>query len=622
MCGIAGIVGENASTHRDALHRMVSSLAQRGPDAEGFYQAPSGLCLLGHRRLSILDLSQHAAQPMVSPDKRFALCYNGECYNYAELREQLRKAGKNIHSTGDTEVLFQMLVQEGKSCLPKLNAMFAFGFWDEEHRQLFLARDRFGQKPLYFSKKGNLLIFASELRAILASGLVERKLNSRALLSYLSYGSVHGPDTIVKDISLLPAGNFLEWESIGEIKKTSFWEPPRQKQDCPQEELRNRFSKAVDRHLVSDVPVGLFLSGGIDSSAIVAAAARMTNEQVHTLSVVFPDLPQYSEHEHAKRIAKITGTNHIEIPINEQIMLELLPQCLDAMDQPTADGFNTFVVSKATREAGVKVVLSGLGGDELFGGYPSFKDVPRLLKIKNTLGQTEKPVSAILRRIGQKTTKISKLSSVLAASKDLLTVYMIRRQVFNNYQIDGILASATFKNSFIRIPLELEVYLRNLIRDRDIYDAIGLLELHSYMGQTLLRDSDIMGMAHGLEIRMPFLDKEFSDCALELPPGVRIPNKFPKAWFVGAMGDWLPLENVRRKKQGFEMPIEKWMVGKLRDDVEHGLKSLSDHLDIFEASAIEAMWTQFLLWPQSIGWAKIWNLYVFFRYMKKNGITA
>ena len=619
MCGIAGIVGENAVEKRGALSRMMAAIARRGPDGEGVYESPSGQCLLGHKRLSIIDLSDKAAQPMNLDNRRYAFCYNGECYNFSDLREGLKRQGEQFRSSGDTEVVLKMLVRDGKSCLPKLNAMFAFGFWDDKYHRLLLARDRFGQKPLYYCFAGKLLLFASEVRALIASDLIEKKLNLNALRSYLAYGAIHGHETIISGISLLPASHYFEWERNVNPNTGVYWAPGREKRRYDAEELRNAFASAVERHLISDVPIGAFLSGGIDSSAIVTAAAHVSDQKVTSLSVVFPDLPQMSEHVHAQRIADFANTNHIEVCLSDSSLLKLLPHCLDQMDQPSIDGFNTFIVSQAAHSNGLKVVLSGLGGDELFGGYPSFRDIPRLIKLKRALRHVDNRTSAWFDQIGLYTKKLPKLVSLLAAPSDILNLYLVRRQLFSEKQIEKLMPEFACQQQLgTNISREFEQYLREIMDEKNVYDAIGLLEMFSYMGQTLLRDVDVMSMAYSLEVRMPFLDTEFTNVALALPSIVRTPTGTQKEWFVRAMSDWLPRKNARRPKQGFSLPFSQWMRGALLSEITDGLNTFLHRYPLFEQTIVKEFWQQFLRNPESIGWSRPWSLYVLGQYIQKN----
>lgn len=288
MCGIAGVIGPNAKEHAKAVEAMLHAMAHRGPDDEGVFVAPSGACVLGHRRLSILDPSAAAAQPMTSVDGHLALAYNGECYNYQRLREEIFPAAA-FRSSGDTELVLRLLGRFGVEALEKMNAMFALALWDEHRQTLLLARDRFGQKPLYYAQVGNLLLFASEVRGLLASGLVPRRAAPEAIRSFLAYGAVQGPATIVEGVSLLGPGAFIEACPGGEIRHADFCTSDNAQRLESVEDLKLQFSAAVERHLISDVPIGVFLSGGVDSSAIAAVAGRVSERPINTLCVVYPD---------------------------------------------------------------------------------------------------------------------------------------------------------------------------------------------------------------------------------------------------------------------------------------------------------------------------------------------
>lgn len=631
MCGIAGIVGPGAGQQVQALRRMIDAMAHRGPDGEGVYSAPSGACLLGHRRLAILDLSEAAAQPMVSDDGRSALCYNGECYNFRDLRPALDRDGIAFHSTGDTEVLLRMLSREGARSLPRLNAMFAFAFWDESNRRLLLARDRFGQKPLYYAVAMGCLVFASEMRALLASDLIERLVSPQAIQGYLGYGAVQGPETIVEGVRLLPAATYLEWNgsaaspAIADSASPAvlpapvrYWTPPADKRTCDGDELRDLFTNAVARHLISDAPVGVFLSGGIDSSAIAAAAARGAGRRVISLSVVFPDQPALSEHVWARRMAGHAGTDHREIELTGRDMLELLPRALDAMDQPTVDGVNTFVVSHAARAAGLKVALSGLGGDELFGGYPAFRDIPRLSRLGAIPGWMRGALAGSLRAADPFGRKVSKLADLLQAVDNPVESYLVRRRLFSLDQSRRLVPALDDPAIRFGIPVAELERLDTLCSERPLPDAVGLLELGTYMQQMLLRDSDVMGMANSLEIRVPFLDADFAERVLSLDPSARTPGRVPKWRFVEAMGDWIPRENVERPKQGFTFPFAEWMRNELRDRAEEGIRYLMKNSAVFDSTLVRRFWTRFLERPDGVGWSRPWSLFVLGNYLLRH----
>jgi len=619
MCGICGIVGPGAVRHREVVQEMLGALEHRGPDGHGVYAAPSGLCLLGHRRLSILDLTDAAAQPMLSTDGRFALSYNGELYNFTDLKNDAN-SGKPFLSTGDTEVLLRLLARHGHSILPRLNGMFAFALWDEHEKALLLARDRFGQKPLYVTRVGSLTLFASEIRALLSTGLVSRQADPLGVLGFLSYGAVQEPRTIVKGISLLPKATCCSVTVDGMKEPVSYWSPSSQKKEYSPDTLRGTFELAVKRHLISDAPIGLFLSGGIDSSAITMAASQKSSGRVSTLTVIFPDQPGYSETAHARRVADLAGTDHHEIPISGTDIFAALPRALSAMDQPSVDGINTYVVSLAARQTGLKSVLSGLGGDELFGGYPSFRDIPRILRIRHLI----RPFGGILQKVVEMGEDFSrttgKILDLMNSADDWREMYLARRRLFSLRQIKNLMgnhANGSLTDGLERSRLQM---LSRLLQGRNLPDAIGLLEMEVYMGETLLRDSDVMGMANNIEIRLPFLDTDFSSYSLSLPPEARVPDPFPKHLFVGAFAKILPTENIRRSKQGFTLPFEEWLVDELRTEVEDGIEILGSKSSFFDGQGIRRLWQVFRQNPQQVGWQRPWALFVLSRYLKQHGL--
>ncbi len=616
MCGIAGILGPDAAEHEKAVHKMVAAMAHRGPDGQGIYVSDSGTCVLGHRRLAILDLSEAASQPMISGDGNSVLVYNGECYNFRELRDRLSNDGIGFVSSGDTEVVLKLLQKEGVDALPKLNAMFALALWDERKQTLLIAHDRYGQKPLYFTRIGKLLLFASEVRTLLASGLVPRKADLAAIHSYLAYGAVQEPNTIVSGVSVLKPAGYMLCKPDGTESYDIYWRYSKREKKLSPQELRDSFISAVHRHLISDAPLGLFLSGGIDSSSIVAAATRRSNTRIKTLSVIFPEQPDESEAEYAGKMAEWAGTEHFQIPVTGQQMLQMLPEALDAMDQPTGDAINTYLISQAASQTGLKVVLSGVGGDELFGGYHLFRDVPKMLAMRRFLSLIRKPAAHLLGKCNLFALKPAKLADFFDAPANILNYYLVRRRIFSWRQIREIAPELVKPEWDSALDSEYFQDLLTLIDGSKIHDAVGRLEMRAYMGQTLLRDSDVMGMAHGLEIRLPFLDSEFSIGSLNLEPESRIPQNTPKARFVEAMGNWLPKGIANRSKQGFTLPLKNWMQQELKNEITEGISSLQRNCNVMKKNVLLDLWEQFCSRPERIGWFRPWSLFVLGRYLQ------
>jgi asparagine synthase (glutamine-hydrolysing) len=600
---------------------MIGAMEHRGPDGDGLFVSPSGCCVLGHRRLAILDLTKEAAQPMTSADDRFTLAYNGELYNFRELHDELEALGERFSSTGDTQTLLRLLSRSQETALPRLNGMFAFALWDERERRLLVARDRFGQKPLYWTSTDGLLIFASEVRALLQTGLVARQADREAVLSYLSFGAVQGARTIVQSIALLPAASMLTLTvNLDGPRVTRYWEPTSYSAPCSDLELRDEFVRAVGRHLIADAPLGLFLSGGIDSSAITAAAARFSNSTLTSLCVAFPDQPGQSEALHARRVAQFVGTDHREIPVSGSDLLALLPRALEAMDQPTGDGINTFLVSHAAKLAGIKVVLSGIGGDELFGGYSSFRDVPRFLPLQRVTPKLRKRMSSLLALADPFSRTPAKMIDLLDAPDGIVSLYLARRKAFSSRQVAALAPTLVDGRWCAGVGEASLRALERLVAGRHPFDAVSLLELTCFMREMLLRDADVMGMSRSLEIRLPFLDSEFASRALALPSETRRPGRFPKQRFTHAIDDLLPRATARRRKQGFELPFKEWMLSDLRTQVKDGIEALARR-KVFDGTRVRALWDKFLLRPDEVGWFGPWSLFTLGGYLERHRLA-
>jgi len=448
MCGIAGIVGRVDDKNRAALKRMSEAMVHRGPDGSGVWESPPderGLgVLLAHRRLAILDLSPAGAQPMIDPVSGHALVFNGEIYNFQDLRARLVAAGHRFESTGDTAVMLRALGSEGPGSLASLRGMFAFASWDPARRTLLLARDPLGIKPLYFARQadsgaGWSLAFASEVRALLASGLFSQpRLHPVAAASVVWNGFVAGPHTAILGIESLCPGQLRIFDSRGAEQETRrFWSVPAPKgDDAGEEQVAAALEECVRLHLVSDVPLGVFLSGGIDSSVVANLARKANRGPVHTFTLAFEER-EFDEGPAARRIAEAIGTQHREVVLKEQEFVADLDKALDSLDQPTFDGLNSFYMSHAVRRAGFTVALVGTGGDELFGGYTSFRDLPPLLRWSRRLGwMPREPLvagarfaAARLQRSGAVPAQIrwAKLPDMVRKGDDLVSLYQIGR---------------------------------------------------------------------------------------------------------------------------------------------------------------------------------------------------
>lgn len=625
MCGIAGIL--TARENRElghALQRMVKALAHRGPDDQHAVTLQAGAWTLGlgSTRLAILDLSPSGRQPMSDESGRWVV-HNGEIYNYRELRKLLGDAGEGWKSNTDTEVVLKGYGRWGRGCFERFRGMFGLGLWDDEANRLILARDPFGIKPLYYYGDGDLFVFASEVRALLASGLVSPRLSPEGLASFLSFGSIETPLTIIQDVQSLPPGHLLIAEpndrGIG-ITVERYGEPllaPQSRLFADRREsataLRAVLEDSVRAHLVSDVPVGAFLSGGIDSSAVVALMSRASVEKPRTFSVVVPER-EFCEASYARRMAEQCGAEHTEIPLSEGDLLAVLPDSLLAMDQPTTDGINSYVISRAVREAGIKVALSGLGGDELFGGYPSFR---RALSAY-WLRAVPRPVRQGLARIACRTlpnsSRITKAIEILSSGATPLDIYSASRRLFWPADFKALCPGFQQEPPTAHLPA--------VPVDADPFLAISLLEMGHYMANTLLRDTDCMSMAHGLEVRVPFVDWEVVKTVLSIPSAHKLDGRRPKPLLLDAIGDMLPEEIWRRRKMGFTLPFERWMRSRLSAEIETVLsEGKLVKASGLEPCAVLEVWKRFQRSPRQVGWSRPWALYVLVQWCELNGVA-
>ena len=627
MCGIAGIYGlEDIEAPESLVGRMNDAMAHRGPDAAGVWRGSN--VVLGHRRLSIIDLSASAHQPFVSADGRTAIAFNGEIYNFRELRREL-ETGERPHAfrtNSDTEVLLAAYQRWGTDMLPRLQGMFAFAIMDEERQELFLARDRMGIKPLYIHRGHGAILFASELRALLATGLVPRTLDTEALVDHLRYQTVHAPRTLVKDVQLLEASH--AWRITDQEVHTWRWYDLVGSVDGRAEHLplpeihrhvREKLGRAVERRLVADVPFGAFLSGGIDSSTVVGLMAQASTAPVHTFSVVF-DEAAYSEEHYARIVADRFNTRHTAIRLLPQDMLRMLPDALAAMDHPSADGPNTYVVSKVTKEAGITMALSGLGGDEVFAGYPVFT---RTLALWQRRWSTQFP--QWMRSMAASAIAMARPSIASAKMGELLRLgtfsvddtYPVSRLTMTDGDLVRLLRRDTLP------PNRVGAIMHALVR-RDgghalpFLSQVSLGELASYLQHVLLRDTDQMSMAHALEVRVPFLDHELVEFVL----GVSDRNKYPhgpKKLLVDSLGDLLPREIVDRPKMGFTLPWELWMRNELRAFCEERIVRLGRR-EAFRPGAVELLWQRFLRNDPRVNWSRIWSLVVLEDWCGRHGL--
>jgi asparagine synthase (glutamine-hydrolysing) len=616
---------------------MVSNLQHRGPDGSGtewVSVSATGDVVLGHTRLAIIDLSPSGSQPMASSDGSLHVTFNGEIYNFRELRAELGATG--WLSQSDTEVLVRAYARWGIDCVHHLRGMFAFAIWDGHRRELFLARDRLGIKPLYYCAlpAQGLFVFASEVRALLASGVVPRRLDKVGLVEYLNYQAVPGPRTLVQGTSMLPPGSWAVIDENGRIRQQRYWDllenaSPAAAQATPSESERtvgDLLHESVAAHLVSDVPVGAFLSGGIDSSAIVGLM-RETGQTPCTFSVRFAE-QAYDETSYARAIAERFRTTHTEVTLSESRLLELLPDALSAMDQPTGDGVNTYVVSRAVRETGIKVALSGLGGDELFGGYPTFARLQRSAAVLRAWGRTPTLARSMLaqavRTIGRSSIAASKSAALVASDGQLANLYPPLRQVLSKAQVRALLQP----DLLLEVAGSPDPYAQLLGAacgkyERSVFTWTSYAEARTYMHDVLLRDTDQMSMAHALEVRVPLLDHVVVEYVMGLDDQVKQPNGTPKRLLVDSLRGLLPESIVQRRKQGFTLPFEPWMRAELRQFCADRLAP--DRLGargILRPEQLASVWQSFLDGRPDMSWSRVWILVVLEAWLEQNGLEA
>ncbi len=562
MCGINGIVrtGSEAISH-DELLRTRDYMSLRGPDACGAWFSASGEIGLGHRRLAIIDLSPAGEQPMSRENGRYQIVFNGEIYNYRELRAELERAGVQFQSHSDTEVILALYAREGVTMLKRLRGMFALGVWDEAEHRLLLARDPYGIKPLYYSAEDGCLRFASQVKALEAGGRISREPDAAGVVGFLMWGSVPEPFTIRQAVKAVPAGHYLLVEQ-GQLKAAQAYDQFTQPERATQP-VDEAVSDSVRAHLIADVPVAVFLSSGLDSSLITALACRYLPRPPITLTVRFRRLidTPYDEGPLAAEVARTLGTQHVEQTVSRQNFPGLWPRVIEAMDQPSIDGFNTYVVSQIAHDAGVKVVLSGLGGDELLGGYSSFREVPRWRALA-AYGRRVPALSAVWPRLaGRGRPNQPKLRGFLRYGGTLPGAYFLRRGLYLPEElptlIDPDLAAAGLAayNPLTNGSDLLNTYSQTA--DQTDWERVHIMESAQYMRNQLLRDADWASMAHSLELRVPLVDAWLrAHLAAQHFEPVRSQSK---AAMVRQIAPDLPAALWTRPKSGFFMPVMDWL---------------------------------------------------------------
>jgi asparagine synthase (glutamine-hydrolysing) len=576
MCGIAGIYAYHYAANpvdRGELRRIRDHMAARGPDGLGEWYARDERVGFGHRRLTIIDLSERGAQPMASADGKLVVTFNGEIYNYRNLRASLEARGHVFQSQTDTEVLLHLYAEKGEAMVKDLRGMFAFALWDVQKHALLLARDPYGIKPLYYADDGWTLRFASQVKALLVGGKVSRDQEAAGWVGFCLFGSVPEPFTTYQEIRALPAGSTLWIDRIGTRGVKQYFSICDTYRDAEaaaslgeeeenQGAVREALLDSVRHHLVADVPVGAFLSSGIDSGALIGLMRDAGAQDIQTVTLAFEEFRGRHEDEAplAAKIAAQYGTRHTTRYVTEREFREDLPRILGAMDQPTIDGLNTWFVSKAARELGLKVAISGLGGDELFGGYPSFHDLPlwvRLMAIPGRIPGLGHLARQLLTGLGQVSQSMSpKAPGLVSYGGTYPGAYLLRRGVFMPWELANILGPDLARSGLQRLdPLR---YIGGLLQPRPAtsFAKVAALESALYMRNQLLRDTDWASMAHSVEVRVPLVDPELLRRVARITTKSRLVRK---RMLGNSPSLPLPTAVVERPKTGFGTPIQTWL---------------------------------------------------------------
>jgi len=638
MCGICGIITyDNKPVDESQLNRMCQAIAYRGPDDQGYYlrslkdsQGRNIEVGLGHNRLSVIDLTQAGHQPMCNEDGTIWIVHNGEIYNYKSLRSELRQKGHVFKSNTDTEVIIHLYEEEGIDAVQKLNGMFAFAIWDERMSRLWLCRDRVGIKPLIYQWDGKRLIFASEIKALLAISEENRSIDRKALELYIAFSYVPAPHTIYKDIQKLEPGHSLIVEN-GSIEKRRFWDVPQSKTEMTGEPIsHHRFENykkmlfdtmtdAVTSRMIADVPLGAFLSGGIDSSIVVALMSRHASRPIKTFSIGFKDAVLFDETQYAREVAKLCKTEHYEFKLAEQDMLDVASNVLSVFDEPFADSsaIPTYIVSKQTKQH-VTVALSGDGGDELFAGYrsylgehlyPKYMMVPALLRsgIEHAIfclpDSRDVKWKEFIRRIKKfiRSTR-GTYSQRLLALKTIFPEQIRSTLLLNN--------SPETDNADGRIAQD---WVEDLIEkySGDRINRLLYTDFADSLPGDMLNKVDWMSMQHALEVRVPFLDHRVVELAFDIPGNFKIHGMNMKYILKETFKDILPKNLTRRPKAGFEVPLNQWLKKDLKFLITDYLsKDRIVAQGIFNHEVVDNLLSDFWQNRTDTSW-KLWNLIVF-----------
>lgn len=608
MCGICGIIGGFGDRTEPAVRAMMQAMVHRGPDDDGYEERPVGSdhsgarAAFGFRRLAILDLTPAGHQPMVDDVTGNCLIFNGEIYNFRHLRSRLAVQGVRFRSTGDTEVLLKALSTWGEAAIDELDGMFAFAFYEARSRRVLLARDHLGIKPLYVARLPRAIVFASEVRAVLASGFVSADLDPAGIAGFLAYGAPQDPLTVHKAIRSLPAGTF-QWfgaettEGHEPSARQRYWRFPRAVDAKPAsesnvvDEIDRLCAESVRDQCVSDVPFVVFLSGGIDS-ATIAALAKQYNERLHTFTVGNNTSADVDETVQARETADILKTGHHETIVDDDWVQSEWREWTICADRPSADGLNTMLVSNAVKAAGNTVALSGLGADELFGGYWSFDEVRRLRKLVGPVGFLPKALrSALVPRLASlaPAARRKRIVELFGQGTSYLDLALQAHRINSNDNLQAM----GFDHRSLGLSeqwLPIEAYEPFTDINRDLFHTVSQAETLLYMGNTLLRDVDVNSMRCSLETRVPFLGRKVVDFVGSIPGRMHLPPGPARKHLLRQVAKrYLPSHVLDRRKRGFVLPFSTWLNGPLREQCEASIDLLA-RSPVIDATGLRAVW--------------------------------
>ena len=612
MCGIFGKIDFNNHSLSMDTERVQESLYHRGPDDKGVFRSDG--VVIGHTRLSIIDLSIGGKQPMSDSSGRYTITFNGEIYNFKDIKNLLPHYP--YKSQSDTEVILAAYIEWGEDCLNYMKGQFAFAIWDNIDKCLFIARDRLGEKPFYYFLTEDTFVFASEMRALLATGIVPKSISRAGLAAYLKYQSTQSPDTIIENVYQLPPAHFGLLKNH-KLKLHRYYDITAFSEDVNTyhytritKDINTLLTSAVEGQMVSDVPLGAFLSGGIDSSAIVGLMAKCTELPVNTLSVTF-DEKKFDESPFSSLIAKRFNTKHTEVKLSSTGFLDQIDDYFNDLDTPSSDGPNTWIVSKATKQQGLTVALSGLGGDELFAGYTSFRRFYSLQKVKHLwsiTGSLKQNLIPLIQWISSgNSKKIEELFALETLNPE--DIYSLFRQCYSDNEISSLLKEEKYPNSVVRSIASYTAF-----NTLPVLSQYSVMELTNYTRNVLLKDADSLAMAHSLEIRVPFFDHDLIKYVLSVPDKFKYPHT-PKKLLVDSLNDLLPEEIINRPKMGFSFPWDEWLRNNLQELCQKSIFDFSNR-GIVNRDALLNLWSRFNKGEKEITWNKIWLFVVLENWLK------